>query len=384
MSNVVISTRVRLARNLKNYPFPCKLSQQGREEVIEKVRDAVKNGNSVLANDFSYIKMSELDPRQSVSLVERRLVSPEFVSDAAGRALLLSSDESLSIMLNEEDHIRLQVITPGLSLEQAYDTADKLDTLLDERLEFAFDEKLGYLTQCPTNLGTGMRASVMLHLPALEKSSAISRIAGNLSKLGLTMRGAHGEGTEPQGALYQLSNQVTLGISEKAAIENLKNITIQLAAQEEQARERLCKSLDVQDTIARIDPLPGAKEFLDELRTITQVIVLSDTFSQFAQPLMKKLGWPTLFCNELIIDDEGYIADIRMRCDHSKLTTVRGLQSIGYDTIAAGDSYNDLEMIQASKAGFLFRSTEQIKKDYPQFPAFEEYDEFLAAIKAAL
>ncbi len=196
MSNVVISTRVRLARNLKNYPFPCKLSQQGREEVIEKVRDAVKNGNSVLADDFSYIKMSELDPRQSVSLVEKRLVSPEFVSDTAGRALLLSSDERLSIMLNEEDHIRLQVITPGLSLEQAYDTADKLDTLLDERLDFAFDEKLGYLTQCPTNLGTGMRASVMLHLPALEKSNAISRIAGNLSKLGLTMRGAHGEGTD--------------------------------------------------------------------------------------------------------------------------------------------------------------------------------------------
>ena len=251
MSNVVISTRVRLARNLKNYPFPCKLSQQGREEVIEKVRDAVKNGNSVLADDFSYIKMSELDPRQSVSLVEKRLVSPEFVSDTAGRALLLSSDERLSIMLNEEDHIRLQVITPGLSIEQAYDTADKLDTLLDERLDFAFDEKLGYLTQCPTNLGTGMRASVMLHLPALEKSNAISRIAGNLSKLGLTMRGAHGEGTEPQGALYQLSNQVTLGISEKAAIENLKNITAQLAAQEEQARERLCKSVDVQDTIAR-------------------------------------------------------------------------------------------------------------------------------------
>ena len=241
MSNVVISTRVRLARNLKNYPFPCKLSQQGREEVIEKVRDAVKNGNSVLADDFSYIKMSELDPRQSVSLVEKRLVSPEFVSDTAGRALLLSSDERLSIMLNEEDHIRLQVITPGLSLEQAYDTADKLDTLLDERLDFAFDEKLGYLTQCPTNLGTGMRASVMLHLPALEKSNAISRIAGNLSKLGLIIRGAHGEGTEPKGAMYQLSNQITLGISEKAAIENLKNITDQLAAQEEQARERLCK-----------------------------------------------------------------------------------------------------------------------------------------------
>ena len=251
MSNVVITTRVRLARNLKNYPFPCKLSAQGREEVIEKVRGAVKNSNSVLADDFSFIKMSEVDPRRSVSLVEKRLVSPEFISDNTGRALLLSSDESLSIMINEEDHIRLQVITKGLSLEQAYDTADKLDTLLDENLDFAFDEKLGYLTQCPTNLGTGMRASVMLHLPALEKSRAISRIAGNLSKLGLTIRGAHGEGTEPKGALYQLSNQVTLGISEQAAIENLKNITLQLVAQEEQARERLCQSVDVQDTIAR-------------------------------------------------------------------------------------------------------------------------------------
>ncbi len=141
---------------------------------------------------------------------------------------------------------------------------------------------------------------------------------------------------------------------------------------------------DVQDTISRIDPLPGAKEFLDELRSLTQVIILSDTFSQFAQPLMKKLGWPTLFCNELLIDEEGFIKDIRMRCEHSKLTTVRGLQSIGFDTIAAGDSYNDLEMIQASKAGFLFRTTERIKKDYPQYPAFEEFPEFLAAIRDAL
>ncbi len=250
-SKVVISTRVRLARNLKNFPFPCKLNLQGREKVVEKVKNAITNSNSSIASDFSFIKMNELTQRQSVSLVERRLVSPEFVNDSEGGALLLSKDESLSIMINEEDHIRLQVITDGLSLEDAYDTADKLDTLLDENLEFAFDEKLGYLTQCPTNLGTGMRASVMLHLPALEKSKAIGRIAGNLSKLGLTIRGAHGEGTEPYGALYQLSNQVTLGISEKAAIENLKNITLQLVAQENQARERLCASIEIQDTISR-------------------------------------------------------------------------------------------------------------------------------------
>ena len=252
MSNqVVISTRVRLARNLKDYPFPCKLGLQGREKIIENVKKAITESNSSIATDFSFIKMGELTPTQSVSLVEKRLVSPEFISDTDGRALLLSKDENISIMINEEDHIRVQVITKGLTLEQAYDTADKLDTLLDENLEFAFDEKLGYLTQCPTNLGTGMRASVMLHLPALEKSKAINRIAGNLSKLGLTIRGAHGEGTEPKGALYQLSNQVTLGISEKSAIENLKNITIQLIAQEEQARERLCSNIDIQDTISR-------------------------------------------------------------------------------------------------------------------------------------
>ena len=250
-NQVVISTRVRLARNLKDYPFPCKLSLQGREKIIDSVKKAITESNSSIATDFSFIKMGELTPTQSVSLVEKRLVSPEFISNTDGRAMLLSKNENVSIMINEEDHIRVQVITKGLNLEDAYDMADKLDTLLDENLEFAFDEKLGYLTQCPTNLGTGMRASVMLHLPALEKSKAINRIAGNLSKLGLTIRGAHGEGTEPKGALYQLSNQVTLGISEKSAIENLKNITIQLIAQETQTRERICNNIEIQDTISR-------------------------------------------------------------------------------------------------------------------------------------
>ena len=140
---------------------------------------------------------------------------------------------------------------------------------------------------------------------------------------------------------------------------------------------------EIQDTIAKIDPMPGAKEFLDELRSITQVIIISDTFTQFASPLMKKLGMPTIFCNTLEVAENGEITGFKMRCEKSKLTTVKALQSIGYDTIASGDSHNDLGMIEASKAGFLFRSTEQIKKDYPQYPAFEEYDELLAAIKAA-
>mgnify|MGYP001625456961 FL=1 len=141
---------------------------------------------------------------------------------------------------------------------------------------------------------------------------------------------------------------------------------------------------EIQATIARIDPLPGAKAFLDELRSMTQVIILSDTFEEFAKPLMEKLGWPTIFCNSLEVAENGEITGYKMRCEKSKLTTVKALQSIGYDTIASGDSFNDLGMIQASKAGFLFKSTEQIKRDYPQIPAYEEFDDLLAAIKAAL
>ena len=141
---------------------------------------------------------------------------------------------------------------------------------------------------------------------------------------------------------------------------------------------------EIQETIAKIDPMPGAKEFLDELRSMTQVIILSDTFEQFAMPLMKKLGYPTLFCNSLIVSETGEITGFKMRCEKSKLSTVKALQSVGFETIASGDSFNDLGMIEASKAGFLFKSTESIKKDYPQYPAFEEYDELLEAIKKAL
>lgn len=141
---------------------------------------------------------------------------------------------------------------------------------------------------------------------------------------------------------------------------------------------------EIQQTIAGIDPLPGAKEFLDELRSFSQVIILSDTFEQFAHPLMKKLSWPTLFCNTLEVADDGTITGFKMRCPQSKLTTVKALQSIGYDTIAAGDSFNDLGMIQASKAGFLFKSTAQIKADHPELPAYEEFGDLLAAIRKAM
>jgi protein arginine kinase len=251
MDNVVMLTRIRLARNLRKYPFPCRLTLAGKNQVAKDIVNAIKNSNSAIADQFDVLEIKDLTEPQRISLVESHLASPEFISDANGRVILISKDRTMSIMVNEEDHIRLQIIKKGYELEEAYDLADKLDTLLDEQLDIAFDEKLGYLTQCPTNLGTGMRASVMLHLPALQKSRAIGRIAGNLQKLGLTIRGTYGEGSNPKGAMYQLSNQVTLGISEKSAIENLKNITNQLVNQELKAQQRMVQTIETQDEITR-------------------------------------------------------------------------------------------------------------------------------------
>ena len=248
---IVVSSRIRLARNLKNYPFPNKASLEQKKEIAQKVKLALEESNSTLANSFSFISMEELSQIQSVSLVEKHLISPEFASDRKGRYLMLSKDESISIMINEEDHIRIQVLGSGLSLNECYDTANNLDTLLDNALGFAFNNKLGYLTQCPTNLGTGMRASLMLHVPAIEKNRSINRISGNLTKLGMELRGTFGEGSDAKGSLYQLSNQITLGLSEHNAIENLKNIASQLIEQEEKSLAEMAKSIETQDVIYR-------------------------------------------------------------------------------------------------------------------------------------
>ena len=185
--------------------------------------------------------------------------------------------------------------------------------------------------------------------------------------------------------------EIWIAFSEESGIPELRRTTRDEPDYDKLMRWRLgilkehgLKLSDVQNVIAKIDPLQGAKAFLDSLRELTQVVILSDTFEEFAKPLMKKLGWPTILCNNLVISEDGFISDFKMRCKDTKLTTVRAFQSIGYDTIASGDSYNDLDMILAGKAGFLFRSTEKIKKDYPQLPAFETYDELLSAIRAAL
>ena len=247
-SDIVVSTRIRLARNITEYPFPNKLNTKSRMELNNVIKEALESDNKY---NLRFLEMRTLARFEAASMAERHIISPEFASDLDGRALMLSPEEDISIMLNEEDHIRLQVMKSGFALDEAYSVANEIDDVLGAKFNFAFDERIGFLTQCPTNLGTGMRASVMLHLPALTLSGQIHKLINTVSKLGLTFRGAFGEGTNAVGDMYQLSNQITLGISEEFAIKNLKAITLQLCAQERTAREEMLKDVSTEDRIFR-------------------------------------------------------------------------------------------------------------------------------------
>lgn len=247
-SDVVISTRIRLARDLAHLPFPARMTAEQREDMIAQVFGAFPEDQPCA---FERRRMSEFSPRALLSMVERHLISREFARDPSGEALLVTEDEGVSIMVGEEDHLRIQVMRPGLDLESAWQEATCWDDYLDKRLHFAFDERLGYLTQCPTNLGTGMRASVMLHLPALQEKGVVQQLAATVSKLGLTIRGMYGEGSKPEGALYQISNQVTLGITEQEAIDNLRGIVAQIVREERTCREAVRSTLAFEDRVFR-------------------------------------------------------------------------------------------------------------------------------------
>lgn len=236
---IAVSTRIRLARNLSGLPFPARMTDEQRHELNERVKSAIFDSNTPFAGTLKYFNMNDIPQNEREAMVERHVISPEFAEKTTERAIILSSDESISIMIGEEDHIRIQVILGGLQLERAYDIAEQLDSLLHAGLHFAFDKNLGFLTECPTNLGTGLRASVMLHLPVIESSGEISRLADSVGKIGFTVRGMYGEGSNAKASLYQVSNQITLGISEKNAIDNLKIITNQLMERESAEREAL-------------------------------------------------------------------------------------------------------------------------------------------------
>lgn len=245
--DVVLSTRIRFARNIKEYPFPFRLDEDKKKELNSRIKDAILSDNE----NMSFIEMESVPAFQTVSLAERHLISPEFAGPSKAKALILSDEEDISIMLQEEDHLRIQAMEAGLELDKAYEKAEKIERDIGRTLNYAFDERIGFLTQCPTNLGTGMRASVMLHLPALTKQGLISRLASTVSKLGLVIRGAYGEGSQPGGDIYQISNQITLGISEKEAIFNLNSIVKQIISQERNARKELLSNEDYLDSIFR-------------------------------------------------------------------------------------------------------------------------------------
>ncbi len=248
--DVVISSRVRLARNLSNYPFCNRMTKEDTVSLIREVKSSLENIN-LGENAFTYLEEDALVGYQGGSLAENHIVSPDFLQSTNGRMLVLTKDQSISIMVNEEDHLRIQVMASGLDLQAALETANRIDDAMDERLNYAFDGQLGFLTACPSNLGTGLRASVMLHLPALEKAGALNKLSGTLSKLGLTLRGTYGEGTKAVGSIYQISNQITLGISEERAVKNLQEIVMQIIEKEREARKALTSTERFADQVYR-------------------------------------------------------------------------------------------------------------------------------------
>ncbi len=241
-SDVVISSRIRLARNLKNNPFTNQAEDKDLKEIIDKFDNLILNNNKF---DLKLLLLNEMNLLKRKMLVEKHLISPELAIPDKNKAVALSKNEEISLMINEEDHFRLQVILPGLQLEDSLKIANQVDDYLESKLDIAFNEKYGYLTACPTNVGTGLRSSVMVHLPALKMVNRVKKVISAISKLGLAVRGLYGEGTETSGNLYQISNQVTLGRSEEEIIENILEITYQIIEQERSARRILVQEKEV-------------------------------------------------------------------------------------------------------------------------------------------
>ena len=235
-SDIVVSTRIRLARNVDKTPFPNALKDT--KEVTEKIKNAVLGGNSTLAKDFDFIDLDNTPLIRKQELAEEHLISP-VMCEGKGKSVMISKDRTMSIMLMEEDHIRLQIIKDGFALDEAYSLASKVDDVIEENIVDAFDNDFGYLTACPTNTGTGMRASVMMHLPALTMTENINRVISSAGSLGIEVRGLYGEGTKAYGNLYQISNRITLGLSESQVIEKLTNVVNQIVDMETKARNML-------------------------------------------------------------------------------------------------------------------------------------------------
>ena len=273
-SDVAISSRIRLARNINGFFFPVKLGLKSRQSVVNKISKAIKE--SKFSKQLFRFDMDKIDPLDRHFLLERHLVSLEFINNPRGRALFLSKDETVSIMANEEDHLRLQVIKSGFDLPLVWDIVNNIDEHLSEHLDFAFSSDIGFLTSCPTNVGTGMRASVMVHLPGLIMTKRINKVLNLIAKLSFTARGLFGEGTQALGNFFQISNQVTLGVSEQEIIDSLKNIIIQLREQELEARSDLLEKQRpaIEDKIWRSYGILKNARLIDSSETLQHLSLL--------------------------------------------------------------------------------------------------------------
>lgn len=249
--DVVVSTRIRVARNLEDYKFPQMMSIEESEkltqEVLNTMKDLSHNGN------YKFIKISNLEPLERMIFIEEHLISPGLIQRPAQGSFLLREDENITIMINEEDHLRIQVLLPGLNFEEGWDLCNEIDDFLEGTLNFAFHEDFGYLTSCPTNVGTGLRASAMVHIPSLVITGYINSLVQGLNKIGLAVRGIHGEGTKAIGNLYQISNQTTLGEEEEETIEKLKNVIYQIINKERDVRNNLIgrRKNEIEDKVFR-------------------------------------------------------------------------------------------------------------------------------------
>lgn len=251
--DIIISSRVRLARNLRKYPFAAKLSRMDADAVLKEVKDSVLNDRTPLSASFKFYDMMETDRIEKLDLMERHLISPDLVERQIPSGVLVMEDESVSIMINEEDHVRIQTFVAGDNIEAVYDLADKIDNMMGETLDYAFDDKYGFITSCPTNIGTGLRASFMMHLPCHEKTGNIKKLISQVSKYGVTVRGIYGEGSESVGSIYQISNQITLGKSEAEIIEILKKVGNMIKENEIEMRNHILKNdeLSFEDEVYR-------------------------------------------------------------------------------------------------------------------------------------
>lgn len=238
-SDIVISSRIRIARNLRAYPFPMLATNQQSKEVLDQVSQVLHKEELDTISKFTLLPLSELNELEKRVLVEKHLISPALANESRNGAVILNDSESISIMVNEEDHLRIQCLCPGFQIKEAWELASEIDDAFEVQLNYAFDEKRGYMTSCPTNVGTGIRASVMIHLPALVLTQQINRILSAITQVGLAVRGLYGEGSEALGNLFQISNQITLGQSEDEIIDNLYSVVRQIIEHERTARQKL-------------------------------------------------------------------------------------------------------------------------------------------------